>query len=126
MFDADGSPRAQRRRAPGGNAGPVEDWTNTKQLHDASGGTIPMVIVNGALDKVRDRLGRRQADSQKNLLLKLLGELTGEPIDSVSDLDGRAVDRLAKKDLAKLAIRDAGKTTWVRQEDIEEELDTDA
>ncbi len=35
-----------------GNGGPVEDWVNCEKMHDASPGT-PMVIVNGALDKVR-------------------------------------------------------------------------
>ncbi len=74
--------------------------------------------LDRALSKVRERLGRRRAQSQKNLLLKLLGELTGEPIASVSDLERRGMNRI-KRELPKLAIRDAGKTTWVRQEDIE-------
>ena len=69
-----------------------------------------------ALEKVRTRLGRNRAQAQKKLLLRLLGELTGEPVD---DLDGSAVNRLARKEHAKLAIRDGGRTTWVRQEDIE-------
>ncbi len=75
--------------------------------------------LDRALSKVRDRLGRRRAESQKDLLLKLLGELTGEPVTSVRDLESRGMDRLGKREYAKLAIRDAGKTTWVRQEDIE-------
>ena len=37
-----------------GNGGPVEDWVNVKQLHEAAGSRIPICIVNGALDKVRD------------------------------------------------------------------------
>lgn len=35
-----------------GNGGPVEDWINVKKFHDV--GSAPTVIVNGALDKVRD------------------------------------------------------------------------
>jgi len=37
-----------------GNGGPVEDWVNVKQFHEAAGSVIPTCIVNGALDKVRD------------------------------------------------------------------------
>ena len=36
-----------------GNGGPVEDWINCEKISDASPETV-MVIVNGALDKVRD------------------------------------------------------------------------
>lgn len=35
-----------------GNGGPVEDWVNCEKIHDASPETA-MVIINGALDKVR-------------------------------------------------------------------------
>ena len=37
-----------------GNGGPVEDWINVKKLHEQAGSTIPTIVVNGALDKVRD------------------------------------------------------------------------
>lgn len=37
-----------------GNGGPVEDWVNVEKLHKGAGGDIPTVVVNGALDKVRD------------------------------------------------------------------------
>ncbi|CAB9524914.1 Domain of unknown function (DUF1995) [Seminavis robusta] len=36
-----------------GNSGPVEDWINVETLHKGSKG-VPTVVVNGALDKVRD------------------------------------------------------------------------
>jgi len=36
-----------------GNGGPVEDWINCEKIHDNSKETN-LVIVNGALDKVRD------------------------------------------------------------------------
>jgi hypothetical protein len=35
-----------------GNGGPVEDWINCELLHNS--GSSPTLIVNGALDKVRD------------------------------------------------------------------------
>jgi len=42
-----------------GNGGPVEDWINVKKFHEkaAAAGTgpaTPTIVVNGALDKVRD------------------------------------------------------------------------
>jgi two-component system LytT family response regulator len=72
-----------------------------------------------ALNKVRDRLGRRRHRAQKDLLLRLLGELTGEDLSDAGSLETDSVSRLVRKDYPKLAIRDGGRTTWVRQEDIE-------
>lgn len=37
-----------------GNGGPVEDWINVEKLHRASGNKIVSLVVNGALDKVRN------------------------------------------------------------------------
>ena len=37
-----------------GNGGPVEDWINVKKFHEKAGSNIPTIVVNGALDKVRD------------------------------------------------------------------------
>jgi Domain of unknown function (DUF1995) len=39
-----------------GNGGPVEDWINVEQLHKTSNFKLscPTIVVNGALDKVRD------------------------------------------------------------------------
>jgi len=37
-----------------GNGGPVEDWINVKKFHEGAGSNIPTIVVNGALDKVRD------------------------------------------------------------------------
>jgi two-component system LytT family response regulator len=73
--------------------------------------------LDSALDKVRKRLGRRRAEAQKKQLLRLLGEITGAPLDDVED--GEDLSGLAPKEHRKLAIRDGGRTTWVRQEDIE-------
>lgn len=75
--------------------------------------------LDQALEKVRARLGRQRAQSQKNLLLRLLAELTGRPIPQVEDLESSIAEDLKPRELPKLAIRDGGRTTWVRQEDIE-------
>ena len=37
-----------------GNGGPVEDWINIEKIHDNDDSQSPIIIVNGALDKVRD------------------------------------------------------------------------
>ena len=37
-----------------GNGGPVEDWINIETIHDNDDTQSPIIIVNGALDKVRD------------------------------------------------------------------------
>ena len=72
-----------------------------------------------ALEKVRNRLGRRRAQAQKKMLLKLVGDITGKPVASIAELKKQGIDGMKQKELKKLAIRDAGKTTWVKQEDID-------
>jgi len=37
-----------------GNGGPVEDWINVEKIYDQSPDSTTHIIVNGALDKVRD------------------------------------------------------------------------
>lgn len=37
-----------------GNGGPVEDWINVESLHEGSRGLATTIVINGALDKVRD------------------------------------------------------------------------
>ncbi len=53
------------------------------------------------------------------MLLKLLGEITGQPIASMAKLKKKGIHQMKRKKAQKLAIRDGGKTTWVKQEDIE-------
>jgi two-component system LytT family response regulator len=47
-----------------------------------------------------------------------VSKIAGEPINNVEEIDGKKIPRL-KKPAARLVIKDAGKTTWVQQEDIE-------
>lgn len=72
-----------------------------------------------ALDRVREHRERKRAVEHRKSLLELVGQITGQPIRSMHDLAARGVDRLKRKEAPKLAIRDGGRTTWVKQEDIE-------
>jgi two-component system LytT family response regulator len=75
--------------------------------------------LHHVLDKVRKNLSQRRALKQKRLLLELVSTISGEPVNSLEDLDSKEVKDLVHKEPPKLAIRDGGKTTWVNQEDIE-------
>jgi len=72
--------------------------------------------LDEALDRVRERQSARRAKKDRASLLNLVSQITGEAITSVDEIRGKS---LAKKPAARLAIKDAGKTTWVQQEDIE-------
>jgi two-component system LytT family response regulator len=72
-----------------------------------------------ALDRVRRNRDEKRAMKHKRSLLRLVSQITGEPVRSMKELSARGVDKLKKKEKPKLAIRDAGRTTWVPQEEIE-------
>jgi len=72
-----------------------------------------------ALSRARRFIGQRRANAQKNLLLRLVSEITGEPVKSIAELKQKGIHKIKRKEPRKLAIRDGGKTTWVNQEDIE-------
>jgi two-component system LytT family response regulator len=71
-----------------------------------------------ALQKVREKKSARKAKQDRRSLLNLVSEIAGESIGSVEEIDSKNISRL-KKEPARLAIKDAGKTTWVQQEEIE-------
>ena len=71
------------------------------------------------LDKVRVNLDQKRALKQKRLLLKLVSDISGETIGSFEELEQTDVAKLVPKEPSRLAIRDAGRTTWVNQNDIE-------
>ena len=75
--------------------------------------------LNQVLDKVRANLSQKRALEHKKLLLKLVSDISGEPITSFADLEEKDVSGLTAKEPSRLAIRDGGKTTWVNQDDIE-------
>lgn len=72
-----------------------------------------------ALGKVRKLLSRRQIKAQKKMLLRLVSEITGESVKSIAELKRKGIHEIKRREAKKLAIRDRGKTTWVKQDDIE-------
>ena len=75
--------------------------------------------LHSVLDKVRTSINQKRALKQKRLLLKLVSDISGETISSFKELEGKDVAVLMLKEPSRLAIRDAGRTTWVDQDDIE-------
>ncbi len=72
-----------------------------------------------ALDRAADNLDLKRALAHRKSLLKIVGDITGEPVASMQELEARGVDSLRKKEVPKLAIKDAGTTTWVPQDEID-------
>jgi two-component system LytT family response regulator len=72
-----------------------------------------------ALDRVNESLDQRRALEHKKSLLKLVGDITGEPLASMEELDARGMDKLIKKEVPRLAIKDGSTTTWIPQDKIE-------
>jgi two-component system LytT family response regulator len=75
--------------------------------------------LSEALDRVIDNLNQRQALKHKKSLLQLVGDITGEPVDSMEELSTRDVESMKKKEIPKLEIKDGGRTTWIPQDKIE-------
>ena len=75
--------------------------------------------LHQVLDKVRINLSQKRALKHKQMLLKLVSDISGETINSFKELEEKDVSALATKEPTRLAIRDGGHTTWVNQEDIE-------
>ena len=71
------------------------------------------------LDKVRANLSQKRALKHKRMLLKLASDISGETISSFEELEAKDVTNLAPREPSRLAIKDAGHTTWVNQDDIE-------
>jgi two-component system LytT family response regulator len=75
--------------------------------------------LHQVLDKVRANLSQKRALKHKRTLLKLASDISGETISSFEELEAKDVTDLAPKEPSRLAIKDAGHTTWVNQDDIE-------
>ena len=75
--------------------------------------------LQAALDKVRQHQDRQRALEHKRSLLKLVSDITGQPVESMRELTARKIDELQKKPAPKLVIRDGGHVTWVPQDEIE-------
>ncbi len=72
-----------------------------------------------ALQRVRKSRDQKRALKHKESLLKLVGQITGETVRSMSELNKRGVKGLKKAEASKLAIKDGGRTTWIPQPEIE-------
>ncbi|MEJ2534525.1 MAG: LytTR family DNA-binding domain-containing protein [Gammaproteobacteria bacterium] len=72
-----------------------------------------------ALARLRRRVRGRRTSSVQRTLLKLLGELSGQTPTTFKDALRKAGAARRGSPFRRLAIRDAGETTHVRQEDIE-------
>jgi len=75
--------------------------------------------LNDALDRVFANLKQRQAVKHRNSLLKLVGDITGQPVHSMEELKAKGLKNLKKREVPKLAIRDGSHTTWIPQDKIE-------
>jgi len=72
-----------------------------------------------ALERVRENLEQKKAVRQRKSLLDLVGQITGQPVASMRELKARGVDKLTRKEAPRLAIKDGGRTTWVKQQDVQ-------
>ena len=72
-----------------------------------------------ALERVRENREQKKAVRQRKSLLDLVGQITGQPVASMAELKARGVDKLTRKEAPRLAIRDGGRTTWVKQKDVQ-------
>ncbi len=75
--------------------------------------------LHEALIRVRENLDQKHALKHKKSLLRLVSDITGENVGSMRELSAKGVDNLKKKELAKLVIKDGGRTTLVPQDQIE-------
>lgn len=72
-----------------------------------------------SLQRVRDSLDRKHALKHRTSLLRLVGQITGQPVRDMDEVARKGVEQLKKKASPKLAIKDGGNTTWVPQEEID-------
>jgi two-component system LytT family response regulator len=75
--------------------------------------------LSEALERVRQARDSRKAVRHRKSLLRLIGQITGEAVGSMEELEGKDARSLSRKDPPKLAIRDSGRTTWLPQDEID-------
>lgn len=71
-----------------------------------------------ALHRVRERQSARRTKKDHASLLRLVREITAERVASVEEIHGKNLS-IPQQPAARLAIRDAGRVTWLQQDDIE-------
>ena len=72
-----------------------------------------------ALARTRDFVERNQALRHRESLLRLVGQITGRQVGTMDDIRSTGIDRLKRREPPKLAIKDGGSTTWLRQDEID-------
>ncbi|MCF6262150.1 MAG: response regulator [Xanthomonadales bacterium] len=78
--------------------------------------------LHQALFKTRERLSQNRAQQQQKSLLRVVSNLSGENVNSYQQLEqhkNKILRSSNQQQIPKLAIRDAGTTTWVIQENID-------
>jgi two-component system LytT family response regulator len=75
--------------------------------------------LNDALDRVRQNRDQKRAVRHRESLLRLVGDITGQPLGSMGELQSQNIRKLKKKEPARLEIKDGSKVTWIPQERIE-------
>jgi two-component system LytT family response regulator len=75
--------------------------------------------LSEALDRVRRLHDQKLAVRHRKSLFRLVGQITGEAVNSMHEIREKGVDRIRKTEIPKLAIRDSGSTTWVPQDEID-------
>lgn len=77
--------------------------------------------LHQALFRVRERQRQNRAEQQQKSLLRIVSNLSGENVNSYQQLKQRRdkILRSSQSQVPRLAIRDAGTTTWVVQDNID-------
>jgi len=78
--------------------------------------------LHQALFKARERLSQNRAQQQQKSLLRVVSNLSGENVNSYQQLEqhkNKILRNSNQQQIPKLAIRDAGTTTWVIQDNID-------
>ena len=75
--------------------------------------------LHEAIFRVRENLDQKHALRHKQSLLRLVSNMTGKNVSSMQELSTKGIDRLMKKEVVKLVIKDGGRTTLVPQDQIE-------
>ena len=75
--------------------------------------------LNAALERARQNRYKRHATKHREALLGLVRDISGRAARGARRAKGRGTGATRAKESPRLAIRDGGHTTWVRQQDIE-------
>ena len=75
--------------------------------------------LHEAIFRVRENLDQKRALRHKQSLLRLVSNMTGENVSTMQELSTKGIEKLMKKEVVKLAIKDGGRTTLVPQDQIE-------